>query len=148
MQAMFRFSTPWVCLILFSLLVSGCGGGSDIVAPQWKTGDVPVGQWGDSSVANLQVTQTGGELDSGCIVAIMSTAPILDAGKAFTAAGTYHTNNTPPNVTRPAQFNGVVNGASMSLTITVNDGVNPPFTVGPFQLFYGRKNAGYAGTCP
>jgi hypothetical protein len=150
MQALFRFSTPWVCLALLSLIVTGCGGGAGIVAPQWKAGDVPVGQWGDSSVGNLQVTQTGGELDSGCLVAKMTSAPILDAGKRFAVAGTYHTNNLPPIplFTYPAQFNGVVDGASMSLTITVNDGVNAPFTVGPIQFSYGRRNAGYTGTCP
>jgi hypothetical protein len=150
MRSRFRLGMVGACAVLVSFGVAGCGGGSSTssVILQGKAGDVPVGQWGDNNGSNLQVTHSGGELDAGCLQGIMTAPPILDADGTFDAVGTYHTLNTPPGFTRPAQFIGTVHGTAMMLMIAVNDGVNPPFAVGPFQLDFGKKYIVNNGTCP
>lgn len=146
MKSLFRSYTPWACLVLLGLGVVGCGGGtSSSGAPQFRSGDVPAGDWGDSST-NVHITTSGGVLAAACLEADMTTAPMLGSNGYFDVVGNYSPAHGFARHS-PAHFVGKVQGSTMVLNINVNDGVNPPFTVGPYLLTYGQI-AVNLGTCP
>ena len=147
MKSQLRLSVQCVCLGLVSLIMAGCGGGSGSSgAPHFRSGEAPIGNWGDSGGINVSITSTGGALSTDCTFGSITATPTLDASESFDTVGTYtivhglYRNSA-------AHFAGKVQGNIMTLNITVNDGVNPTASLGPYVLTYGKINHNQS-TCP
>lgn len=100
-----------------------------------------LGNWGGEHIA-LVVSATGADVEYDCAFGTIEAPIDLRTSGSFTATGT-HTfehggpirEGEPPD-THPAEYRGLVIGATMTLTVTLTDTTR---TVGTFTLRRGQS---------
>ena len=101
------------------------------------TAPVVVGSWGGSQVS-LTLDHSGGTLTYPCAAGTMDSTWTLSASGMFAASGEHFFGGGPDPAQgrppHPARYAGEVNGALLTLTVTVLD-LNE--TLGPFTLVRG-----------
>jgi hypothetical protein len=119
---------------------AGCGGGA---STSQKT--VAIGVWGgDSPQAEMTVSSTGINLETGNGDGVVSERVMLDGSGNFDVMGTYtFVGGVPPPdgstySADPARYTGTASGNTMSLTVVVNPSTGDATTEGPFTLTYGK----------
>lgn len=117
-----------VAPVVVSLALAACG----------ATGPDASQVWG-SDQAGLRVSDTGATIQilasGGCYGSYGEINQPIPSGN-FSLSGTYTqlTGAAPGSVQYPAQYNGSISGAQMTITITI---AAPPLVVGPFHLAQG-----------
>jgi hypothetical protein len=115
------------------LLVAGC---LEANAPALVTGD-----WGGEHLG-LSATVAGAELEYDCATGRITEPIRPDAAGRFSVSGEHFPGHGGPirvdeeQVKRPAHYDGVVRGASMTLSVTLTDSNE---ALGSFTLVYGRS---------
>jgi len=107
---------------------------------------VRAGTWGGDKV-EVVVTASGGSLQLCCATGSVDQALTLDGSGHFEANGTYTYLGGPipvgGNQPVPAQYSGLVQGSTMTLSIGTPSG-----TLGPFTLMLGQAGSFKGCVCP
>jgi hypothetical protein len=136
-------------LALLTIAAAGIARCSSAASPLPPSGDtLAVGTWGGEN-AGVIVGDTTAHVHVGCTYGDFPAPVALDPGGRFNVAGSYRLRAYPIAVgpAVPAQFAGLVAGAKLTLTVTVEDTVEHKMVVlGPATVTYGR--APRLGPCP
>ena len=123
------------------VLVQACGGSGSSQPQQVKPGT-----WSSDGLV-LVVTAAGGTAHFCCAIGSIGQPLTLDAAGHFQASGTYLYQGGPipvgGNQPVPAQYNGVVIGSAMTLSV-----VTPSQTLGPYSLTFDPSGALNGCVCP
>jgi len=96
----------------------------------------PIGNWGGDHIG-LEVTDKGLRADFDCAHGAVDTPLTFDSDGRFEAKGSYVQESPGPEregqqpPPKAARYSGRIQGATMTLTITLAD---PARTIGPFTL--------------
>ena len=113
-----------------------------------NTGTLAVGTWGGAN-AGVIVNDTLAHVHVGCTYGDIPGRVSLSSGGSFTRAGSFLLRAYPVAIgpTMPAQFVGRVDGAVLTLTVTVSDTIAGKTTVlGPVSVTYNKDPQ--LGPCP
>ena len=111
-------------------------------------GKLALGTWGGDN-AGMIVSDTAMHLHVGCTYGDVSGRILVADDGSFDVAGSYMLRAYPIAVgpTVPARFKGQINGATATVTVTVNDTVQRTTVVqGPVTVKYGDQPR--LGPCP
>lgn len=126
--------------------LAGACGRYDIMPP--RTDRISAGTWGGDN-AGLIVDDTVAHAHVGCTYGNFPGPVPVDASGHFSVAGSYTLRAYPVQVgpSVPAQFNGTISGANLTMTVIVNDTVEKKVVVlGPVTVVYGKDPQ--MGPCP
>jgi hypothetical protein len=118
------------------LLLAALAGCLEANAPALVTGD-----WGGQHLG-LIATAMGAELEYDCATGKIAGPIRPDGAGRFSVTGEHYPGHGGPirvdeeQVKRPARYDGVVRGATMTLTVTLTDSNE---ALGFFTLVYGRS---------
>ena len=129
-----------------AVLLIACGSAGPTLPP--SDGTLALGTWGGDS-AGLIVSDTAAHLHIGCTYGDVSGRIPVDANGRFDVAGSYMLHAYPITVgpSVPARFVGRLDGATVTVTVTVNDTVQHQTVVrGPVTVKYGDEPR--LGPCP
>ena len=104
-------------------------------------GALAVGTWGGERVEMI-VSESGTHLHIGCTFGDVPGRIAVDGHRRFDVVGSYLLRAFPIAVgpTMPARVTGRLDGASATITVTVNDTVQHKTTVlGPLAVTYGQR---------
>ena len=127
-------------LVAAAVAIAACASGA-IVKPPPFDGFIALGTWGGDS-AGMIVSDTAMHLHVGCTYGDVSGRIPVGADGRFDVAGSYMLRAYPITVGPPvpARFTGRVDGATLVVTVTVNDTVQHTTVVrGPANLTYGKE---------
>lgn len=131
-----RRAVPLLVLAAAIAAASACASSGTALPP--SDGRVAVGTWGGDT-AGMIVQDTALHLHVGCTFGDVSGRPVLDQNGHFDATGTYMLHAYPVAVgpAVPARFAGTLDGATMTVTVTVDDTVGHRTVVlGPVTVTY------------
>ena len=135
-----------LCLfVLATSLVLACSSATTLGPTD---GELPLGTWGGDS-AGMIVSDTSMHLHVGCTFGDVSGRIQVGADGTFDVVGNYTLHAYPIAVgpTNPARFTGKVNGATATVTATINDTVEHATVVhGPVVVSLGVTPR--LGPCP
>lgn len=135
----------WIALAAFVAAALACSSGDG--APPYD-GLLPLGSWGGDS-AGMTVGDSGMHLEIACTYGDVSGRVPVAANGTFSVSGSYMLRaypvaRLPPD---PAQFNGQLNGSTVTVTVVVNDtAAHQSVTRGPVVMRLGGT-PGW-GPCP
>jgi hypothetical protein len=100
---------------------------------------LPPGVWGGEHIS-LEVTASGGNLDFDCAHGAITEKIVPGHDGRFAVKGTYAAEHGGPvregeDSSKPATYRGLIDGSTMTLTITVSGSDKP---VGTFTLTRGQ----------
>jgi hypothetical protein len=113
-----------------------------------RGGALAAGTWGGDN-AGLIVDDTLAHVHVGCTNGDFPAPVALDTHRRFSVAGSYLLRAYPIAVgpTVPARMTGVLDGATLTLTVAVDDTVqHKAVTLGPVTVTYGKQPK--LGPCP
>ena len=137
---------PRFCLAAVIAVIAACS--SSTVSSVPSDGKVPLGTWGGDN-AGMIVGDTAMHLHVGCTFGDVSGRVPVDAQGNFDVSGSYVLRAYPIAVgpSLPARFVGRIDGATATVTVTVNDTVAHTTVVkGPVIVLQGE--APRLGPCP
>lgn len=137
-RTMARFAA---CVALLGCAASGSG-------PATLDGNIPLGTWGGDN-AGMIVSDTAMHLHVGCTFGDVSGRIALAADGSFDVTGNFMLRAYPVTVgpSVPARFQGRVDGAVATVTVTVNDTVQHVTVIkGPVTVKFGDQPR--MGPCP
>jgi hypothetical protein len=119
------------CLLVAIASGLACG-------PTRPSGAIALGAWAGDHVS-LTVGEAGAIVEFDCAHGTLDGQLRLDQNGAFNVAGTFVREGgpvrlDPPPLIIPARYAGVVEGGSMTLTVTTTD---QPQLIGPYSLKLG-----------
>lgn len=118
------------------------------IAPAPADGKLALGTWGGDN-AGMIVGDTAMHLHVGCTYGDVSGRIVVAADGSFDVTGSYMLRAYPIAVgpTVPARFRGQLDGATATVTVTVNDTVQRRTVIeGPVTVKYGDEPR--LGPCP
>jgi hypothetical protein len=138
---------PHICVAAIVVIAAlSCSNSSSGVPP--FDGALPLGTWGGDSTGAI-VGDTAMHLHIACTYGDVSGRVPVDENGHFDVTGSYMLRAYPITVgpSVPARFVGRLDGATMTVTVTVNDTVQHQTVVrGPVVLHYGGEPR--LGPCP
>jgi hypothetical protein len=138
--------TSVALLCVVACLLVACSSSSTSLPP--FDGALPLGMWGGNNTGMI-VGDTAMHLHIGCTFGDVSGRVPIDANGQFDVQGSYMLRAYPITIGPPvpARFTGRLNGATATITVTVNDTVTHTTVVlGPAVLTFGA--APQMGPCP
>ena len=135
-----------VHLVAAAAALLACSSAQPILPP--SDGRVALGTWGGDS-GGLIAGDTATHVHIGCTFGDVTGRIPVDSRGRFSVAGRYMLRAYPvqQGPTVPAQFTGQIDGATLVLTVTVNDTVTRTTVVrGPVTLRFGDTPR--MGPCP
>jgi hypothetical protein len=126
-------------LLAFAVLIAACSSGSSATLPPYD-GLLALGTWGGDS-AGMIVSDTAMHIHVACTFGDVSGRIPVTVDGRFDVTGSYMLRAFPiavgPSV--PARFVGRIDGATATVTVTVNDTVtHTTVTRGPVVVTYGQ----------
>ncbi|MEA3245642.1 MAG: hypothetical protein U9Q74_05745 [Gemmatimonadota bacterium] len=134
-----------VAALAAGLAAVACHPGDRALSP---TGELAIGTWGGAN-AGVIVTDTLTHVHIGCTFGDIPGRVKPDANGRFTLDGTYVLRAYPIYVgpTLPAQFSGVLNGSTLTISVAVNDTTTGKVvSLGPATVVFGKDPQ--LGPCP
>jgi hypothetical protein len=127
-------------------VVAACGVNKNPLFP--PGGELALGTWGGDD-AGVIVTDSLAHVHVGCTYGDMPGRVPLDSAGRFNVSGSYLLRAYPVAIgpTMPAQFAGLVEGSTLTLTVAVNDTVGHKLVaLGPVTVVFGKEPR--MGPCP
>src|ERR1700694_5262664 len=131
-----RIASVFTCTS--AALFIGCASSASLPP---SDGALPLGNWGSDS-AGMIVGDTAMHIHIRCTYGDASGRIPVDANGRFDVDGSYMLRAYPVAIgpPLPARFTGRLNGASVTITVTVNDTVQHRTVVlGPVMVTYGKE---------
>ncbi len=144
MKAMKFTATTAIATLALSVLISGCGSGSNSSNSFTDQNGRLIGNWGSKSTSDeLILTSEGGVFHSlgGCFGGALSGPILPDSNGRFNVAGVYRSNIIGTAV----HYEGIVTGNTITMhLIRDSNGVQD----GDIVLIYGQAPVPFTSGCP